>query len=283
VPIVGFIAPDGKRVPLDDDMEGFVNVMPPSVVRDIARRVKEDTRHVGTAITVTGGLGCTRELVLSRLCDVYADPTKMAAVTMGQVLHEWLAPLMGEEWVTEASDVKGCEFTGRLYDMEVSCRVDARTKDFSKLWDWKASFSGGHKFVERAASGEGVAGPDHGVQLNLCRLLIEQATGGHLGWTRDMEMVAWVMSGQIVKTYAKAMGEIRCGEVMAGKGIFTVKSNFTRLKEAFKRYERGDDGRAIARDLPLAGMHMFKGRGGTTKCNTHCQLKWECDNVDGGV
>lgn len=289
MPIMGLVHPtNGKRYRLDGPLDDFRTVMPPPVVRDIVRRQREDTRHSGDHITVTGGLGCPRRLVIERFMQHYSDPTKMWAVTAGSVLHEWLGSLHEDGWVTEEENEAACSFSGTLFGMAMGCKVDARKLDHSAIIDYKTSLNGATKWIKRDDYGQPQWDDKDAhviAQLNMCRLLMAQQVGCDAS---GVEMWVWGMSESTVLRRCPVWDEERIGRVHPGGSKYTVREHFIAIKAAFDLLKDVDyidsTARNVAASMPLFGLDMWKSpKTGGNSCVSMCAVKMECDSCQGGI
>lgn len=293
--ILGFTSPrDGRTYPFSE-MEALADVMPVPVLRAMMRKEAEDHRHQGDHVTITMGLGCPRKALIHRMLYVYPDPTKMWKMFRGTWLHEQIGMALGEdqEWWTEETAPDKCVFEGELFGLRMSCKVDALKRDFSELWDWKFRGDGSEKFVDEF----GTAKEEDAAQVNMARMLIEQATGRDLS---DMKMHVWVMAGQTCKTTAPFMSLDQIGAIKPGGGIYTVQELFKMINTSMYKWrikagENGGDLKRVAEadaahiigSLPLVGEHMFVKRDWRTKkpvkelngCTLYCEVQEACMGV----
>lgn len=292
--IIGWIDPNTGRKIAWDDFGAFENILPVGVLRAITYKDQVDVRHQGPRVTVTGGLGCARKTAIQRMLQIHVDPVKMWAVTRGTWLHEQVGnALTGEPgWVTEESDPDACTFEGEIFGVRMSCKIDARTEDFSELIDYK--FRG--DYAARFLDPSGEAKPEDAAQMNMARLLMEQTTGRDLS---DMRIDVWVNAGLWYKTrVTRRMNEEEIGRLCPGGGKYTVKEIFGFLDTAFKSWLSEADARGVApadvpveikteiiRRIPLVGLTMFKKikDPSATMCTLYCELQNACDTIEGGV
>lgn len=272
------------------DFDALDGVMPEPVLRGMLRKQEIDTRHTGSNITITSGLGCPRKLLVSRMLPCTVDPQKLWAMHRGTWLHEHMGLMLGEndDWYTEEIAPDKCTYEGTLFGVKMSCKVDAVKKDYSKLLDWKFRRDGNEKFVD--AYGE--ARDTDAAQVNMARLLIEQTLGRQLP---DMQMYVWVMAGQCIRTRAPHMTEAEIGMIKPGSGDYTVREIFDMLRLSMLKWEEAaspsltdaplETKQAIIRQLPMVGQTMYRNARRPTQCacQDYCEVRDECFEVEGGI
>jgi len=283
---------DGRTYGLED-FDALSGIVPEPVLRAMTAKAKEDTRHSGTNITITAGLGCPRQILVHRMLPIAQDPTKMWVMQRGTWLHEMIGMRMGEneEWWSEESDVDNCEYSGKLFGIDMSCRVDALRKDYGVLVDWKFR----KDFAERWVDAQGRAKAEDAAQVNMARMLIEQNIGRSLD---SMEMYIWVMAGEMKRTRAAWMSEQDVGNVRPGGGKYTIAENFRMLDESMRAWKtmaasHGDDLYAVPEAqcrklidvLPMVGETMYQRRNepSLNKCTQYCEVQDECYKCGGGL
>jgi len=286
MPIVGWRNAYTGRTCDVDDYAAMAKVMPAFMLKALVDAEREDVRHSGTLLSVTNGLGCAREVVITRFMPCKPDPQKLWRQQGGTYLHEKAAALAAYDmgWVTEHNGgAEECVVVGELLGRVVSGKRDAFKRDFSKLRDYKFSFSGGDKFVDATR----VAEPHHAAQLNALRLLTERAVEREC-FRGDGGMEAWVVGGTWQPTYAPLMSEAQVAETEVGStkvGASGWKYGvlLEQHAKAYERIERGDKAEDVAKALPLVGLTMWRSRKGECSCTAHCPVKRECDALAGGM
>lgn len=250
-----------------------------------------DARHKGTQVTVTAGLGCPRKWAIHHMLQTPVDPAKMWAAQKGTWLHEQMGhALTGVEgWLTEESHPDECVFHGRLFGVELSCKVDARMMDYSAVWDYK--FRG--DYASRYIDPTGEAKAEDAAQMNMIRLLMEQQTGLDLS---GMEMRVWVDSKGWIPTFAPLMDETAIGLVKPGSGTHTIAEIFEWLKSTSQVWTQLAQAEGcepekvsqealevLVRTIPRVGLEMFRNKQGGNMCTNYCEVAQRCMGLDGGV
>lgn len=280
---------NGATVPLTD-FAALDGVMPEPVLRGMLRKQEIDTRHTGTAITITSGLSCPRKLLVQRMLPCAVDPQKLWAMHRGTWLHEHMGLALGEndEWWTEETAPEHCVYEGELFGVRMSCKVDALRKDYGVLLDWKFRRDGNEKFVDAY----GTARDTDAAQVNMARLLIEQNLDRQLP---DMRMYVWVMAGQCIRTRAEHMTELEIGAIRPGGGEYSVSQIFGYLNAAMTSWqlEAGDNlestplqfRKDIIHHVPMVGMSQYRNtrRPSQCACTDYCEVRDECFDVEGGI
>jgi hypothetical protein len=290
---IGWKSPLDGRVYGLEDFDALSGVVPEPVLRAMTGKEKEDVRHSGANITITSGLGCPRKLLVQRMLPIAKDPTKMWVMQRGTWLHEMIGMRMGEneEWWAEETDTDKCEYSGKLFGVELSCRIDALKRDYSALIDWKFR----KDFAERYVDAQGRAKPEDSAQVNMARILIEQTTGQDLG---DMEMLVWVMAGEMKRTRAPWMSESDIGRVRPGGGKYSIMEIFGMINESMRGWKTmaenhaGDiyavpeeQCRKLIDVLPMVGETMYQRRNqpSLNMCTQYCEVQEECYKCGGGL
>jgi hypothetical protein len=188
------------------------------------------------------------------------------------------------EWWWERHEPEKCTFSGKLFGIELSCRVDMLRKDYSELWDFKFQAVAASKHLPPLGQLE-TARPEHCAQLNMCRLLIGQATGRDVS---NMRMTVWVDAGRWVPMTVPIMSEDEIGMVRVAGSNFTVLDIFRTLEQAMKEWRNGVPPEQVAKNLPMMGTEMYVRRSksgertGQCMCNLYCELEEECATLGGG-
>ena len=291
--IIGWKSPlDGAIYGLED-FAAMERVIPEPLLRAMTHKVKTDTRHSGPNITITSGLSCPRKTLVTRMMDTTPDPTKMWKMHRGTWLHECIGLSLSEnpEWITEEGDADSCTFEGEVFGVKMSCRIDARKRDFSQLIDWKFRGDGAEKWVDPM----GRAKDEDSAQLNMARMLMEQTTGKDL---KDMDMYVWVMSGQTIRTTVPYLSADQLGAIRPGGGNYTIREIFNMLDLSMKmwvsdaeQFYKGDYAavplekkQAIVAALPMVGESMYQSkRKGLSMCTSYCEVRDACYACEGGI
>lgn len=292
--ITGWKSPlDGKVYALGD-FAALDRVIPEPLLRAMTHKAQTDTRHAGPNITITSGLSCPRKTLVARMLPTAPDPTKMWKMHRGTWLHECIGLSLADnpDWITEESNPEACTFEGVLFGTRMSCRIDARTKDFSKLIDWKFRGDGAEKWIDP----QGRAKDEDAAQLNMARMLMEQVTGKDL---TTMQMYVWVMAGQTVRTTVPYMSEAQISAIRPGGGKYTIGEIFSLLVPAMKmwvddanEFYKGDHDavplekrQAIIRTLPMVGETMYSPARTPSRnmCTQYCEVSEECFACEGGI
>jgi hypothetical protein len=215
------------------------------------------------------------------------DPSKMWKMQRGTWLHEMVGLALGEndEWWTEETADDKCVYDGTLFDVNMSCKIDALKKDYSHLMDWKFRGDGAERWVDP----QGRAKDEDAAQLNMARMLMEQSLSRDLA---GMEMTVWVMAGTTVRTTVPFMTQDQLGAIRPGGGEYTIREIFSQLKTAMDQWVDLDDDlyndkhlparEAIIGELPMVGNKMYSSKRGNM-CTLYCEVQDECYRCSGGI
>jgi hypothetical protein len=275
------------------DFGALDGIMPEPVLRGMIAKQSNDKRHTGTNITITSGLGCPRKLLVNRMLDVTPDPQKLWKMHRGTWLHEHMGLMLGEneDWYTEEINPERCEYAGTLFGVELSCKVDAVRKDYTRLLDWKFRADGNEKFIDPM----GAASATDAAQVNMARLLMQQVLNRDLS---DMLMQVWIMAGECVRTTAPLMTEYEIGQVRPGSGQYNVSQIFGFIGSAMEEWKTaaatlGCDvndvplatKHRIIQRIPMVGQYMYRNARKPMQngCTSYCEVKDECFGVEGGI
>lgn len=287
MPIVGWKSQHTDRVYQLEDYEEISREFPEAVLRAMVHKERTDDRHSGASITITAGLSCPRKTLIKRLLPIVVDPLSLWFMQRGTWLHESIGMALGESpnWITEEKDPEACVFSGRLFDTDMSCKIDARRVDFSQVIDWKFRKQTSMKFVDVM----GKAKPDDAAQLNMQRLLIEQKEGREFP---EMELYIWAIAETMARTKAEHMSESQVGEVRPGGGKFNVREIFSMLDLIMRAWKQEAADRGVSiddvplevkegliRKLPMVGETMYNCKA----CKYYCEVKNECFEIEGGI
>ena len=224
-------------------------------------------------------------MLIQRMLPTAPDPTKMWKMQRGTWLHECvgLSLSANEDWITEESDADACTFEGSIFGVEMSCRIDARKKNFTKVIDWKFRGDGAERWIDPM----GRAKDEDSAQMNMARMLMEQTTGRDL---TDMEMHVWVMSGQTVRTTVPWMSEDQIGAIRPGGGTYDVRSIFAFLEAGMTEWKKDlvmdDEARMrIIGALPMVGETMYRNKRtpSINMCSRYCEVSDTCFQCEGGI
>jgi len=293
--IIGWKSPLDGRVYGLEDFEALNRVIPEPVLRAMTRKATMDDRHTGTNITITSGMSCPRKTLVTRMLDYTPDPTKMWKMHRGTWLHECVGLSLAENeaWITEEGDAGACTFSGNLFGIEMSCRIDARRRDWTEFLDWKFRSDGAERWVDP----QGKAGDNDSAQMNMARMLMEQQEGVKLDNTA---MHVWVMSGMTVRTTAPFMTEMQVGEMRPSstkfqKCAYTIKDIFALLDGGMKAWRAAGSGESdsatieqrqdIIASLPMVGETMWCGKVPKSMncCTRYCEVQDQCYACSGGI
>lgn len=288
--IIGWRSPLDGRVYGLEDYAALGHVIPEPVLRAMSKKAQLDTRHQGPGVTITGGLSCPRKTAVSRMLPSTPDPTKMWKMQRGTWLHEMVGLALGEneEWWTEETSDEHCVYEGEVFGVRMSCKVDALKKDYSHIIDWKFRGDGAEKWIDPM----GVAKPEDAAQVNMARMLIEQAIGRELP---EMLMQIWVMAGRTVLTTAPHMSEGRLGEIHPGGGTYSIAEIFKLVDRAMSAWKQAGSGdpdsvpmeerQKIIASLPMVGETMYRKKRAPSlnMCTSYCEFQDECYGCSGGL
>ena len=276
-----------------DDYEGMSEIMPKHILRYMKRKESGDKRHSGTNVTATAALGCPRALLINRFLPTRPDPQKLWRMTGGTMLHK----MMGDEvdndvWYSEEHHPDKCTFVGDMWGVPVGVLLDLRNDDFSKIHDYKFSFSKGDLYAKNEAS------IHHTAQLSIGCHIIEQ---NGIKIPDDVELVAWVAGTTWKKTKATRMsleeiGKVPIAQTKNSQGKFyTYKELFDdicfsmdEVSQLIKEYGSIDKVPAFAIEavihkMPMYGKTMWRNYKGLIMCDELCSVKKECYGIEGGL
>jgi hypothetical protein len=153
----------------------------PALAAFAEAKALEDVRHAGMGVTATRTMGCPRATAIECLKTFHGDPRRVMLASRGSAAHEAVAKALDSgAWYTEANDpmrlvVEGVLFKGLDPDwpegVKVSAMMDGLRRDLTEIVDWKFPKDWSVKF-RRGRGNKGT--PEHGVQLNIIRLLLAQ-------------------------------------------------------------------------------------------------------------
>lgn len=294
--IAGWIHPiTGTPIELDNvDMLG--PFLPASIMHSLVIKENADTRHKGPRLTVTAGSGCARKLAIDRMLSVYVDPAKCWSKLRGTWLHEQASYAMSmlrtsdgsPVYLTEEVDPYKCEYRGEIFGKEISCKIDCLKADYSELVDFKFRRPGASNFLTTDLNGNLVAVDSRGpttdaAQLNMNRMLIEQTIGKSLP---ELQMIVWLESDGWHRVVVPRLSMDAVGSIKPGSGSYTIKDNFNTINETFGKWSaRGgeeatiEERKEIIRELPMAGLEMFKNKKGGNMCVSYCEFKDACFGI----
>lgn len=265
--ITGFIHPVTGRKHSLQSVGAITPVIPEGVLLNLVYKEKMDDRHKGTAITVTSGLSCPRKTMIHRMLPVHVNPSKMWAALRGTWLHEHIGHAMSSTglYYTEELDESKCVFEGILFGITMSCKVDAYTKDYSELLDFK--FRGR---MPRDLYPTDIA------QMNMCRILMEQVTHMDLS---GMRMHIWVEAGGWCRFEVPFMSMEEVGALHPGGSEMCVQDIFHTLARSMEKCTGGNE-KEVIRALPLVGQKMYVNKNGNM-CSHYCEVQEECMEMEG--
>lgn len=248
-----------------------------------ARNVAEDVRHSDLRLTVTGVLGCPRELYLDRTTDSWPDPNRRAVMDRGTALHGVAAvTLTPEIWSTEASDRVRHDLNGTIGEFTISALADAWRRDFTEIINFKFPLDWSVRFRSK----EGVAKDDHRVQLNVERHLLAQQTWAVAEGYDPATVKLTVYDhgiGQMEGPLAQEAAHMTVEQILRhrpGGSALTFADHaglLVQIRDEHKKLAPGDaDGQArLAAAIPLVGRPMYNGK----KCESYCSMKERCDEL----
>lgn len=291
--IVGWRSPVDGRVYDLDDFGALEACIPEPLLRAMSHKARTDTRHQGPNITITSGLSCPRKTLITRMLPITPDPTKMWKMQRGTWLHEVIGLSLGENdsWWTEEVAEDRCVYAGKIFGIDMSCKIDAVRKDFSVLLDWKFRGDGAERWIDPM----GRAKDEDSAQLNMARMLMEQTTGRDLS---DMQMFVWVMSGQTVRTTVPYMNLTQVGEIRPGGGSYSIKEIFGMLSVGMQQWKtealaESIDPLAVSQpklrkiisQFPMVGESMYKNKRSPqiNMCSRYCEVQDECYGCEDAV
>ena len=270
-------------------------VIPKAIVQAIEANREDDSLHSGTALTATSAIGCPRALLISRMFPYEVKVEDLWTMDCGRRMHQSILEDIGhdEEWVTEVWRPELCMFKGKILGLgrEMACKTDMFTQGVlsgegpKEICDIKFTLSKADDWATE------VAKPDHQVQLNLNKRLIEVSLGRSL---KDCVLSILTVGKTWVRSISPHLTDEQLLAVSCGMTRYSQKSwAYGRLLKyvtvAFDKWdevgvEKASVGakEAIVREMPKVGLDMYVSKKGENKC-TWCSVKRKCDEIGVGI
>ncbi len=251
-------------------------------IRGILRQHAEDKLHCDGKITITRTMGCPRQVILEDEFYHVIDPRSFVAAYEGTREHQDAAVNAPLGFYAEVTFPRPGQKPAMLFGVPISGTIDLLHADFSTIEEYKKHSEGAQWWVEKSRA-KGDINWELAAQVNMQRLIVLQMTGHDVP-----NLIAWHIAltkaggpPYAIRVRLPRMTEDEIANLRCFGSRYTVAENVRFMKRYYEHKQAGVSPRDAARQVPRAGLDMFKNRKGECKCDNYCAAKEVCDDVEG--